>query len=128
VLTHPELRRITRCIVPGCPAALVGRKSGRYCAEHGSAKARAMRCVEKLTPEERRERRRKLYLQWNRINRPEHYRELLDIEAARKAETPLRVPLQPTQPIPSEAVNDEPVVQLETPAPVAISKPGLPGG
>src|SRR5438128_1275275 len=36
VLMHPELRRITRCIVRGCNALLVGRKSGRYCVEHAS--------------------------------------------------------------------------------------------
>jgi hypothetical protein len=88
VLVHPELRRVTRCIVRGCPAPLVGRKGGRYCAEHGSAKARTQRHLEKFTPEQRRERRRKLYLQWNRVNRPDHYRELLAIEAARGAETP----------------------------------------
>lgn len=89
VLGHPELQRITRCIAPGCPAPLVGRKGGRYCAEHGSTKARARRHLEKFTPEERRERRRKLYLQWNRTHRPEHYRELLAIEAARaEPETP----------------------------------------
>jgi hypothetical protein len=83
ILAHPELGRITRCVVPGCPAPLVGRKGGRYCSEHGSTKARTRRHLEKFTAEERRARHRKLYLQWNRVNRPEHYRELLAIEAAK---------------------------------------------
>jgi hypothetical protein len=86
VLMHPELRRITRCVVRGCGAPLVARKRGLYCAEHGKANNRSRRHYAKFSPEERRERRRKLYLEWNRIHQPDHYRELLAIEAARHAE------------------------------------------
>jgi len=77
VLAHPELRRITRCIVPGCPAPLVERKRGRYCAEHGSGRNRSRRYLEKATPEQRRQNRRRLYVAWLKEHQSERYWELL---------------------------------------------------
>jgi hypothetical protein len=77
VLAHPELGRVTRCIVPGCPAPLVGRKGGRYCAEHGSGKSRSRRHLEKLTPVQRRQNRRRLYVASLKEHQPTRYWELL---------------------------------------------------
>lgn len=82
ILTHPELQRINRCIVPGCHAPLVEKKRALYCPAHGSAASRSRRHYEKCSVEERQQRRRRLYIESLRIRRPEYLARLCRVADA----------------------------------------------
>jgi predicted RNA-binding Zn ribbon-like protein len=64
LVTGPEGHRLKRCSEEGCGRLFVQQKRGVYCEQHGSSGARSERYRQRLelTPEEKRERRRRYYL------------------------------------------------------------------
>ncbi len=73
--------RVRQCLEPGCGRLHVKSRRSEYCAEHGKGRARSIRyrerINERLSAEEKRERRRRYYLAHLKKHNPARYRHLI---------------------------------------------------